>query len=89
MYLSDNAAVHHTRAVLTAINVTGALVVFLPPYSPDFNPCENIFSMTKSWIASNDVIWHLCDAPERMAQQAFLNVTVQDFINCMEHTGCM
>ena len=28
-YLSDNTAVHHTRAVLTAINATGALVVFL------------------------------------------------------------
>ena len=70
MYLSDNAAVHHTRPVLTAINATGALLVFLPPYSPDFNPCENIFSMTKSWIASNDVIWHLCDEPERMVQQA-------------------
>ena len=43
MYLSDNAAVHHTRAVLTA--TTADLVVFLPSYmySPDFNPFENIF----------------------------------------------
>ena len=64
-------------------------MVFLPPYSPDFNPCENIFSMTKSWIASNDVIWHLCDEPERMVQQAFLYVSVQDVINCMEHTEYM
>ena len=89
MYLSDNAAVHHTRPVLTAINATGALVVFLPPYSPDFNPCENIFSMTKIWIASNDVIWHLCDEPERMVQQVFLDVFVQDVISYMEHTGYM
>ena len=58
-------------------------------HSPDFNPCENIFSMTKSWIASNDVIWRLCDEPERMVQQVFLNVTVKDVINCLDYTGCM
>ena len=42
--------------------------------------------MTKSWIASYDVIWRLCDEPELMVQQVFLNVTV---INCMEHIGRM
>jgi len=47
MYLSDNAAVHHTRAVLIAINATGALVVFLPPCSPDCIPFEDIFFYDK------------------------------------------
>ena len=32
----DNAAIHHTRDVVDALNATGALVVFLPPYSPDY-----------------------------------------------------
>ena len=58
-------------------------------YSLDFNPCENIFSMTKSWIGSNDVIWRLRDEPERMVQQVVLNFTVKDVINYMVHTGCM
>ena len=87
MYLSDNAAVHHTRAVLTAINATGALVVFLPPCSPECIPFEDIFFTTKSWIASNDVMWPLCDEPERMAEGVLLDVTVQDVINCMQHSG--
>ena len=41
---------------------------YRPIHSPDVNPCENIFSMTKSWIASNDVIWRLCDEPVCMVQ---------------------
>lgn len=45
--------------------------------------------MTKSWIRSNDVIWRLCDDPERMVLKAFLNETVQDVINTIEHTNYM
>ena len=37
----DNATIHH---VPTAILQTGALLLFLPPYSPDLNPVELIFS---------------------------------------------
>ena len=44
-------------------------------------PVKISFS-TNSWIASNDVIWRLCDELERMVQQVFLNFTVQDVINC-------
>ena len=36
----DNAAIHHTQEVVDALNETGALILFLPPYSPDFIPCE-------------------------------------------------
>lgn len=28
----------------------GVLLVFLPPYSPDFNPIEEFFSVLKSWM---------------------------------------
>lgn len=34
----DNCSVHHVP------ETTGALVMFLPPYSPDFNPIEEYFS---------------------------------------------
>ena len=43
--------------------------------------------MTKSWIASNDVMWFSCDEPERMAEGVLLDGTVQDVINCMQHSG--
>ena len=52
MYLVyiDNAAIHHTQEILDALNATGALILFLPPYSPDFMPCEELFSQTKNFI---------------------------------------
>ncbi|XP_020893040.1 uncharacterized protein LOC110232230 [Exaiptasia diaphana] len=81
----DNAAIHHTDAVINAINQTGALILFLPPYSPDFNPCENLFSQTKSWIKENDMIWRSCDFPENMVFEAFLNISDDNVRNCIRH----
>ena len=44
----DNCSVHHTKEVVDAIEDTGALLHFLLPYSPDYNPIENAFSKVKS-----------------------------------------
>ena len=40
----DNLAVHKQLAVQTAIEQAGAHLLFLPPYSPDFNPMEQAFA---------------------------------------------
>ena len=36
----DNASIHHTDSAVKAIEETGTLVHFLPPYSPDLNRIE-------------------------------------------------
>lgn len=46
----DNLAVHKQPAVRAAIESTGALVRFLPPYSPDFNPIEQVFAKLKAFL---------------------------------------
>ena len=46
----DNASVHHVQGIVEMINEVGALVLFLPPYSPDFNPIEEAFSRLKALI---------------------------------------
>jgi transposase len=46
----DNLAVHKQPEVRTAIEQAGALVRFLPPYSPDFNPIELAFSKLKAFL---------------------------------------
>jgi transposase len=46
----DNLKVHHHPDVRAAIEVAGASVRFLPPYSPDFNPIELAFSKLKSFL---------------------------------------
>lgn len=44
----DNLPAHKVAAAREAIEAAGARMLFLPPYSPDFNPIENAFSKLKS-----------------------------------------
>ncbi|KAF5356734.1 hypothetical protein D9757_005211 [Collybiopsis confluens] len=48
----DNASIHHDLDEIRAIIVEecGARLIYLPPYSPDFNPAEQAFSFIKSWL---------------------------------------
>lgn len=44
----DNLPAHKTTGVRDAGERAGAKLMFLPPYSPDFNPIENAFSKLKA-----------------------------------------
>lgn len=46
----DNLAAHHSPGVAEAIERAGAAVLPLPPYSPDFNPIEELFSKLKELL---------------------------------------
>jgi transposase len=46
----DNLSSHKVAGVAEAIEKVGAEVVYLPPYSPDLNPIEQVFSKVKSTI---------------------------------------
>lgn len=46
----DNLPAHKGAAVRAAIEAAGASLLFLPPYSPDFNPIENAFSKFKAYL---------------------------------------
>ena len=46
----DNLAVHKQPEVRTAIEQAGARLRFLPPYSPDFNPIEQVFAKLKAFL---------------------------------------
>ena len=48
----DNASIHHVDEVVKAIEDVGAIVHFLPPYSPDLNPVEEAFSKAKRMMQS-------------------------------------
>ena len=43
----DNAAFHKSNKTQELIEQTGATLLFLPPYSPDFNPIEHDFAAIK------------------------------------------
>jgi len=44
----DNVSVHKVPGVREAIEARGATVPHLPPYSPDLNPIEQVFSKLKA-----------------------------------------
>ena len=43
----DNLSSHKRPAVRAAIRTRGAHLLFLPPYSPDLNPIEQVFAKLK------------------------------------------
>jgi transposase len=45
--IMDNLSSHKRPAVRAAIRSVGARLLFLPPYSPDLNPIEQIFAKLK------------------------------------------
>jgi transposase len=48
--IMDNLGSDKGGAVRAAIEATGATLLYLPPYSPDFNPIENAFSKLKALL---------------------------------------
>lgn len=46
----DNLASHKVAGVREAIEEVGASVWYLPPYSPDLNPIEKLWSKVKTWL---------------------------------------
>jgi transposase len=66
----DNLSSHKVAGVKEAIESVGAEVLYLPPYSPDLNPIENVFSklktlVRKAKVRSVEELWkklgELCD----------------------------
>lgn len=48
--------IFHTFAACVCIEYrTGAILEYLPPYSPDFNPIEEAFSFMKHWLKRHEV----------------------------------
>jgi transposase len=50
----DNLGSHKGKAVRHAIRAAGAKLFFLPPYSPDLNPIEQVFAKLKTLLRKAD-----------------------------------
>lgn len=50
--VADNVGSHKVAGARKAIEARGATLVFLPPYSPDLNPIEQVFSKLKRLLRS-------------------------------------
>lgn len=46
----DNLSAHKAPSIRDAIEAAGATLLYLPPYSPDFNPIEQLFAKLKALL---------------------------------------
>jgi transposase len=83
--IMDNLWPHKSQPTLKLIQAAGATVLFLPPYSPDLNPIEKMWSKVKEQLRSEEA---------RSEQQLFEaiglalgRITAQDAINWFGSCG--
>ena len=83
--IMDNCSVHHVSGVANVIEEMGALVHYLPPYSPDYNPIEMLFSKVKLSLRALELEMNSSDI-ETVSLAAFSTVTRDDCISWI--TSC-
>ena len=88
MVIMDNLAAHKVAGVRQAIESCGATLLYLPPYSPDFNPIENAFAKLKAHVRK--LAARTIDALETAAAQALLTFKPIECANFFAHLryGC-
>jgi transposase len=83
--IMDNLSSHKRARTRNLIEAAGAEIEFLPPYSPDLNPIEMVFSKLKQLLRSlglrtREALWS--------SMQGVLDqVTPRDAQNCFRHCG--
>lgn len=83
--IMDNARPHKSQRVTEAIEGVGCTLVYLPPYSPDFNPIENMWSKVKACLRK--ACARTWDALVDAVRDALLAVTPEDCDGFFEHCG--
>jgi transposase len=81
----DNLIAHKNEQTLSLIEAAGASALFLPPYSPDLNPIELMWSKVKAALRANEARTHesLLDA----LALALDSISASDTRNWFAHCG--
>lgn len=81
--LMDNLSSHHRASVRTLIEAQSCHLLFLPPYSPDFNPIELMFSKIKAAVRAGS--WRTLDQLLAAIWAALQTLTPQDSAAWFRH----
>lgn len=81
----DNLSSHKRESIRQHIERAGAQLRFLPPYSPDLNPIEMVFSKIKQLLRAaahrtRDALWG-------SMQKVLDAITPKDATHCFQHAG--
>ncbi len=81
----DNLPVHKSERVARAIAAAGCTLVFLPPYSPDLNPIENMWSKVKALLRAAAA--RTFEAVVESTGAALRAITTEDCEGYFRHCG--
>ena len=83
--IMDNFTIHHNSQVKQLIESKGCELLYLPTYSPDFNPIEHLFAKIKAFLRKlrPDTVETLIQA----FQASVLSITHTDAQNAFSHCG--
>ena len=85
MFASPSGTAHKVAGIRQAIEARGAILLYLPPYSPDFNPIENAFAKLKAHVRRHDA--RTIDALEGAAADALRQFRPIECANFFSHAG--
>ena len=83
--IMDNLPAHKVAGVRETIETTGATLLYLPPYSPDFNPIENAFAKLKAHVRKAAA--RTVDALEVAVASALRTFQPSECANFFAHAG--
>lgn len=85
LVILDNLGAHKVDGVRQLIESRGASLLYLPPYSPDFNPIEQAWSKLKQWLRGFKA--RLLDQLEPALETAIATITTHDAQAFFRHCG--
>lgn len=83
--IMDNLSSHKAVAVRRAIRSAGALLMFLPPYSPDLNPIEQAFAKLKTLLRKENA--RTREQTEQCIGTLLDRITAQECANYFRDAG--
>jgi transposase len=83
--IMDNATAHLVEGVRELIETKGARLLYLPPYSPDFNPIELAWSKVKHYLRQARA--RTVDALYQAISQALDTITADNATGFFKHAG--
>jgi len=81
----DNLGAHKVAGVRELVEARGARLLYLPPYSPDFNPIEQAWSKIKHQLRTAKA--RLLEILEQEAAEAISLITAENAIAWFRHCG--
>ena len=76
----DNCSIHHLQDIVDLIYSVGALIIYLPPYSPDLMPIEECFNKVKLFLKEHEAVIQATDDIKLLIRAAFASITAEDCI---------